>query len=98
MSWGSWLGIGCGVLVGLLFTARSHRFQRLLIYLSYAKPPLFLFPLHYEKEGFHSMRKIKTPDNQILGSWLYYNGFEKDTNKNFILYLHGNAGTRGQVR
>lgn len=90
--------VGVGVLfLGALAVARLHKFQRLLIYLSYAKLPQRWFPLNYSKEGFHSHFQITTPDNEQLGAWLYYNGLVKEDKKRIVLYLHGNAGTRGQV-
>lgn len=81
----------------LLALCRSPFMQRKLVYLNAVKPPLFLFPLNTSKEGFHKSVSITTVDNETLGAWVYNELYTEEDGK-VVLYLHGNGGTRGQVR
>ena len=89
------MGIVAGA-VGVIWMVRNPWMQRRLIYLSIIKPPLWLVPLDYSKEGFHRSLRITSHDNEELGAWVYNEFDQEDTNR-VVLYLHGNGGTRGQV-
>ena len=83
--------------VVLLFLVRKPSVQRKIIYITMVKAPLRFFPLSYSREGFHRHVDLHTPDGEKLGAWVYHKDMDEEDCEKFVLYLHGNAGSRGLV-
>ena len=94
--WLCWVAILPLGAAALLLSIRRPNVQRNIIYLRMLRLPVRFFPLNYSKQEYHRHLQLITSDGEKLGAWMFYKDVGEESNK-FVMYLHGNAGTRGQV-